>query len=165
MTCPHCGTSNPDAATTCVNCGKPLHQAGVYPPEGNYTPPPPPPPAYTPPPSQPAYTPPPPPGPAHAAGPPAGVPPGSAGPLVYLILSILMIFCCCNPVAIVPLIFAIMALSRRSAGDYTGASVNGGRAALWFWISVVALIIWYTVFFGFMGGMATIEEIRRSVPQ
>lgn len=163
MNCPHCGTPNPDAASICSNCGKPLHQAGAYPAAGNYTPPPP---ASQ---QQPSYTPPPPPrsgyGGPGAAGPSTGVPPGGAGPIIYLILSILMLFCCCNPVALVPLIFAIMAMSRRSAGDYAGASVNASRAALWFWISVVALIIWYVVFFGFMGGMAILEEMRRSVPQ
>ena len=76
-----------------------------------------------------------------------------------------MVLCCCNPVAIVPLVFSIMAMSRRSAGDYAGAQVNASRAALWFWIALVALIIWNVIFFMFMGGMATIEEIRRNLPQ
>ena len=157
MTCPNCGTANPDTASLCANCGRPLNAAPPPPPSQSYTPPPSPPPSYTPPPPS---------GGGYAPGPQIPAPPpGGAGPVIYLILSILMVLCCCNPVAIVPLVFAIMAMSRRSAGDYAGTQVNASRAALWFWIAVVALIIWYIIFFMFMGGMATIEEIRRNLPR
>lgn len=148
MNCPYCSTSNLDNASLCINCGRPLNAAPPPPQVSqSYTPPPP---------SQPSYAP-----PSPAAAPPAG----GANPVIYLIFSILMILCCCNPVAIVPLVFAIMAMSRRSAGDYAGAQVNASRAALWFWIALVAVIIWNVIFFMFMGGMETIEEIRRNLPQ
>ena len=157
MTCPNCGTANPDTASLCANCGRPLNAAPPPPPSQSYTPPPSPPPSYAPPPPS---------GGGYAPGPQIPAPPpGGAGPVIYLILSILMVLCCCNPVAIVPLVFAIMAMSRRSAGDYAGAQVNASRAALWFWVAVVALIIWYIIFFAFMGGMATIEEFRRNLPR
>lgn len=149
MNCPYCSTSNLDNASLCINCGKPLNGA-----------PPPPPPQV----SQ-SYTPPPPSQPSYAPPSPAAAPPAGSSPTVYLVLSILMLLCCCNPVAIVPLVFSIMAMSRRSAGDYAGAQVNASRAALWFWIALVAVIIWNVIFFMFMGGMATIEEFRRNLPQ
>lgn len=155
MNCPNCGTANPDTASICAQCGRPLYAAPPPPPSQTYTPPPPV-----------SYTPPPPAGGGYTPGPQIPAPPpGGSGPVIYLILSILMVLCCCNPVAIVPLVFAIMAMSRRSAGDYAGAQVNASRAALWFWIAVVALIIWNIIFFMFMGGMATIEEIRRNLPR
>ena len=154
MYCPNCGTSNLDNATICANCGRPLH--------GTSTP------ASAPSSSaQSSYVPPPPYPPSQHAGPasPATPPAGGAAPVVYLILSILLILCCCNPLALVPMIFAIVTLSRRSAGDYTAASVHAGRAALWFWIAVVVGIIWYVIFFAFFGGMAFLEEFSRNLPQ
>ena len=159
MNCPNCGTANPDTASLCANCGRPLH-AAAPPPPSSYTPPPPPGDAGTYTPGGGGYTP-----PSSYAPTPAAPPPGGSAPVIYLVLSILMVLCCCNPVAIVPLVFAIMAMSRRSAGDYAGAQVNASRAALWFWIAVVALIIWNIIFFMFMGGMATIEEIRLNLGQ
>jgi hypothetical protein len=150
VNCPNCGTANLDNATICANCGRSMTAAPTPPPPQSYTPPPPP--------LGGGYRP----GPPTA---PVAPPPGGASPVIYLVLSILMILCCCNPVAIVPLIFAIMAMSRRSAGDHAGAQLNASRATLWFWIAVVALIIWYVIFFTFMGGMATIEEIRRNLPR
>ena len=157
MTCPNCGTSNLDTATLCINCGRPLTGA---PPAASQSSAPPPPPSqspsqsYVPPPQ--SYTPPP-------VGPAGVPPPGGSGPVVILILSILMLLCCCNPVALVPLVFAIMARSRRSAGDYAGAQLNASRAMLWFWIALIAVIIWNVVFFMFLGGMDTIEQIREQI--
>ena len=145
MNCPNCGTNNLDNASVCVNCGRSLMGGAAQ----TYTPPPPPPSpgptgGYAPPPS------------------PGTPPPGNSSVIVFLILSIVQLLCCCNPVALVPLIFAIMAMSRRNAGDYAGAEMNARRATLWFWISIGALILWYIVFFGFMGGTAILEEIRRN---
>lgn len=141
MNCPNCGTNNLDNATICANCGRPLTPAAQ---------------TYTPPPS-----------PGYQQPSPITPPPdaGGAAPMVYLILSILMILCCCNPVAVVPLIFGIMTISRKNAGDYAGTALNARRTALWFWISVGALILWYIVFFGFFGGMAILEEMRRGMEQ
>ena len=154
MICSNCGTSNLDNSSICINCGRPLAAAAPAPQVSqSYTPPPPPQPSYGAP--QPSY----------GAPAPGAAPPGGSGPVVYLIFSILMVLCCCNPFALVPLVFAIMSMSRRSAGDYAGAAVNAGRTVLWFWIAVVALIVWNIIFFMFMGGMATIEEIRRNLPQ
>jgi hypothetical protein len=98
--------------------------------------------------------------PAYGGGAP---PPAGSGPVVILILSILMLLCCCNPVALVPLIFAIMAMSKRSAGDYAAAQQNASRAMLWFWIALAAAIIWNVIFFMFLGGMDTIEQIREQI--
>ncbi|HYC92213.1 MAG TPA: CD225/dispanin family protein [Thermoanaerobaculia bacterium] len=145
MNCPNCGTNNLDNASVCVNCGRSLMSG---PTSTSYTPPPPPPPAGN-------Y------GGGYAPG-PAGVPPSNTAVIVYLVLSIIQLLCCCNPVALVPLIFAIMSTSRRNAGDYAGAELNSRRAALWFWISIGALIIFYILWFGFFGGMAIFEEIRRA---
>lgn len=144
MNCPNCGTNNLDNATVCANCGRSL-SAGAQ--------------SYVPPPS-----------PAQTAYPPSSSPaapapqlPGSV--LVYLIVSALMLLCCCNPFALVPLVFAIMAMTRKSAGDYAGMDVNARRTAMWFWIAIGALIVWYLVFFGLLGGSAILEEIRRNMQQ
>lgn len=143
MNCPNCGTNNLDNASVCVNCGRSLMSG----PTQSYTPPPPPPAGNY--------------GGGFAPG-PAGVPPSNTASIVFLILSILQLLCCCNPVALVPLIFAIMSISRRNAGDHAGAEMNARRTALWFWISIGAAILFYIVWFGFFGGMAFIEELRRA---
>lgn len=152
VNCPNCGTSNLDNAPICVNCGRalaPPQTAGA----GSYTPPPPP--VSSPPPGASFST----------AGPAGGIPPSNTSVVVYLVLSILQLLCCCNPVAIVPLIFAILSITRRNAGDYAGAALNAGRTTLWFWVSIAALIVWYIVFFMFMGGAAILEEMRRNMGQ
>lgn len=141
MNCPNCGTSNLDNASVCVNCGRSLTMSSQ-----TYTPPPPPPNSFT-------------------APPPAGAAPSNTSVIVYLILSILQLLCCCNPVAIVPIVFAIMSISRRNAGDYAGAELNSGRTTLWFWIAVALLIVWYILFFVFFGGAQVLEEMRRNMGQ
>ena len=145
VNCPNCGTNNLDNASVCVNCGRSLVSGAAQsytppPPAGNYG----------------GYTPP----------PPIGTPPPSnTAVTIYLILSIVLLLCCCNPLALVPLIFAIMSMSRRNAGDYAGAALNAGRATLWFWIAVVTSIILQIVFFAFFGGATVLEEIRRNMGQ
>lgn len=143
MTCPNCGTSNLDNATLCINCGRPL--------------------SATPPAASQSYTPPPPAASYGGGTAPVAPPPGGTNPVVWLVLSILGLLCCCNPVALVPLIFSIMAMSARSGGRHAEAEVNARRARLWFLIVVVLTILWYIVWFGFMGGMAAIEEIRAQI--
>ena len=145
MNCPNCGTNNLDNASVCVNCGRSLMSG----PAQTYTPPPPPPAGNY--------------GGGYAPTP--ATPPNNTAAIVYLILSILQLLCCCNPVALVPLIFAIMTISSRNSGDHAGAELNARRTALWFWISVGAYIIFCIVFFGLMGGMAYLEEIRRNSGQ
>lgn len=150
MTCPNCGTSNLDNATLCINCGRPLSAAPPAPSQ-----------SYTPPPPS-SYTPPPPASPGYGA-PIAPPPPGGSNPVIWLVLSIVFLLCCCNPVALVPLIFSIMSMSARSGGRYAEAEVNAKRAKLWFLIVVVLTILWYIVWFGFMGGMDAIEQIREQI--
>ena len=142
MNCPNCGTNNLDNASVCVNCGRSLMSG----PAQTYTPPPPPPSGNY--------------GGGYAPTP--ATPPNNTASIVFLILSILQLLCCCNPVALVPLIFAIMTISRRNAGDPVGAEQNARRTALWFWIALGAMILFYIVWFGFFGGMAYLEEIRRA---
>ena len=151
MTCPNCGTSNLDNATLCINCGRPL---SATPPSASQS--------YTPPPPAPSYTPPPG-SPSYGGGGPVAPPPGGTNPVVWLVLSILGLLCCCNPVALVPLIFSIMSMSARSGGRYAEAEINARRAKLWFLIVVVLTILWYIVWFGFMGGMDAIEQIREQI--
>ena len=142
MNCPNCGTSNLGDAAVCVNCGRSL--SGGAPP--SYTVPPPPPSSFGDPQS-------------------GAVPPSNTSVIVYLILSILQLLCCCNPVAIVPLVFAIMSISRRNAGDYQGAEMNSGRTTLWFWIALAIAVLFHIMFFMFFGGVAILEEIRRGMDQ
>jgi hypothetical protein len=111
LNCPNCGTSNPDTATLCANCGRPLQDA-VRPPVNSYTPPPP----------QPSggYTPP-------------GVAPGTPIPN-YLIQSILVTFCCCMPLGIVAIVFAAQVNSKLAMGDIAGAREASSKAKMFSWI-------------------------------
>ena len=147
MNCPNCGTSNLDNASVCVNCGRSLSSGAP----SSYTPPPPPPSDFT----RGAY--------GSPGAPPPAPPASNTAVIVYLVLSILQLLCCCNPIALVPLIFAIMSISNRNSGDYAGAQVNAGRTTLWFWIALAAAIVWNIVFFAFFGGAAFLEEMQRNM--
>jgi hypothetical protein len=157
VTCPNCGTANLDNATLCIQCGRPLNAAATPPPpprpvQQTYTPPPPPPSSFT---EQASYTPP----------PPGGQPqvPGRGPALFYLIASIPLI-CCCDPLMIVSLIFAVNAMSRRSAGDFAGMASNTRLAAIWFWISLVIGVVAWGLLIG-VGGWDVFEEIRNNLPR
>lgn len=134
MNCPNCGTQNPDTASICVNCGRPM----VAPPR---------------PPLQ-ATTPPPPAGGGYAA--PAA--PGVAIPN-YLVQSILVTLCCCVPFGIVAIVFAAQVNSKLAAGDVNGAMQASRNAKMWVWIAfgtgLLFLVIWMVT-----GGMATIQGMR-----
>ena len=144
MNCPNCGTSNLDNAAVCVNCGRSLSAPAA----SSYTPPPPPKSDFT--------------GGSYGAPPPAP-PQSNTAVIIYLVFSILMLLCCCNPLALVPLIFAIISISRRNAGDYAGAQLNAGRTTLWFWITVGVSILLNIIFYVFMGGAAILEEMQRNM--
>jgi Interferon-induced transmembrane protein/zinc-ribbon domain len=147
VNCPYCGTSNLDNATICANCGRPLTGAGSTPP---------------PPPSQQAsYTPPTPTGyGSPSSGPGTGAPPASAQVPNYLIQSILVTLCCCLPLGIVAIIFAVQVNSKLQAGDVAGAMESSRQAKMWCWIAfglgvVANLIIWG------LWGAAVLEAIRQ----
>jgi hypothetical protein len=116
LNCPNCGTSNPDTASICANCGKPLAGAPAH--------------SYSPPPAAPSsYTP--------TAG--ETIP-------NYLIQSILVTLCCCLPLGVVAIIFAAQVNSKLAAGDLAGARDASAKAKMFCWIAfligIVACIIW-----------------------
>ena len=147
MNCPNCGTSNPETSSLCANCGRPLASSTPH----SYTPPPPSS-------SSTSYTPPRPPGGgSYGAPPPAGQPIPN-----YLIQSILVTICCCQPLGIVAIIFAAMVNSKLASGDTAGALDASSKAKLFFWISLaLAVLGWLIVFM--TGGLSFLELIRNEM--
>ena len=145
MNCPNCGTSNPDTASICANCGKPLAGAPAH----SYTPPPPAAPS--------THTPPRPPGGGSYGAPPVGEPIPN-----YLIQSILVTLCCCLPLGVVAIIFAAQVNSKLAAGDIAGARDASAKAKMFCWIALiiglVAAAIWMAT-----GGLAALQAYREAM--
>lgn len=149
MNCPNCGTSNPETSSLCANCGRPLSAASAS--TGGYAPPPPPS-------AQASYTPPPPPSrPGGSFNPPPPV--GEKIPN-YLVWSILLTICCCQPVAIIAIVFGAMVNSRLQAGDVAGALQASKNAKICLLIAAgLTLLGWIIAFAtGLSGPM--LEAIR-----
>ena len=143
MNCPNCGTSNPDTASICANCAKPLTSA----PPHSYTPPPP---------AESSYTPPrPPSGGSYGAAPAEAIP-------NYLVQSILVTICCCLPLGVVAIVFAAQVNSKLAAGDIAGARDASAKAKMFCWIAfglgLVLSIIWMLT-----GGMAFMQGLREGM--
>ena len=145
MNCPNCGTSNPETASLCVNCGRPLSAAAAS--------------SYTPPPAASSYTPPPPPRAGYTPS-PAG---GGAPPSNYLLLSIFSTLCCCLPLGIVAIIFAAQVNSKFAAGDYAGAQLASANAKKWAIIAIVVGVLCQVVWMVFMGGSAVLSGIQEGM--
>lgn len=148
MNCPNCGTANPETASLCVHCGRPLNTPPPPPePQSSYTPPPPPA-QHTP--TQNSYAPPP-----HQA-----VPVGGAPPPNHLLLSIFTTLCCCLPLGIVAIIFAAQVNSKFAAGDYAGAQAASANAKKWAMIALAVGILAQVLWIMFAGGSAMLQEFR-----
>lgn len=110
MFCPHCGAENPDDASFCVECAKPLapekstHQLDQ--------PPPPIPPAPPGPPSAPVQN--------------------------YLVPAILVTVLCCLPFGVVAIIYASQVNTKLAAGDHAGALEAAQKAKTWSIVSAVS---------------------------
>lgn len=145
MNCPNCGTSNPDTASLCANCGRPLATTTPH--------------SYTPPPpsgSNTSYTPPRPPG-----GGSYGAPPPVERIPNYLVPSILTL-CCCWPLSIVAIVFAAQVNSKLAAGDIAGARDASAKAKMFCWIAFgIGLAGW--LIWSLTGGMAIFETIREGM--
>lgn len=130
MFCTQCGAGNADAATTCVQCGRPLQPAqpmaaqpatppGVIIPPGQ---------------QQPMHVP------------------------NYLVPAILVTILCCLPAGIVAIVYAAQVNAKLAGGDVAGASESSRNARNWCWISVgvgvvVALCYGFLTFLGLMTGL------------
>ena len=60
-------------------------------------------------------------------------------PSTYLLPSILLTVCCCNPIAIVAIVFALRVQPAYARGEYRKALENSFTARRWCWI---AFIVW-----------------------
>lgn len=152
MNCPNCGTSNPETASLCVQCGRPL-AAPPPPPQSSYTPP-----------AQSSYTPPPPPPQQGSyAAPHQAVPVGGAAPPNHLILSIFTTLCCCLPLGIVAIIFAAQVNSKWAAGDYAGSQAASANARKWAIIGIVVGLAIQVLWMVFAGGATLLETFSQSM--
>lgn len=142
MNCPNCGTSNPETASLCVQCGRPLN-APPPPPQASYTPPPPA--------SQASYIP-----PSASQG---SASTGAGAPPNHLILAIFTTLCCCLPLGIVAIIFAAQVNSKYAAGDYAGAQSASANAKKWAIIAIVVGLLFQVIWMVFMGGTAYLESV------
>jgi hypothetical protein len=141
VTCPNCGTANPDTASICANCARPLTGVAPQPAAQSYVPPPPPP-----------------------RAPGAAVPAGAAVSN-YLIPSIFVTLCCCLPFGIVAIIYAAQVNTKLAAGDVAGAMQASRNARMWMLIGaitgVAAMILWIVL----AGGSAFVEGFREGMAQ
>lgn len=148
MNCPNCGTSNPDTASLCIHCGRPLNA-------------PPPPPQH-----QSSFTPPPPPAApqsSYAPPPRQAVPVGGTPPPNYLLLSIFTTLCCCLPLGIVAIIFAAQVNSKYAAGDYAGAQAASANAKKWAMIALVVGIVAQLLWIFLAGGSAFLQGLSEGM--
>jgi hypothetical protein len=69
-------------------------------------------------------------------------------PKNYLIESIIVTLCCCQPLGIVGIVFASQVNSKFAAGDYVGAQQASKDAKKWMtWGIIAGLLIMVAVFF------------------
>ena len=64
-------------------------------------------------------------------------------PSTYLVPAILLTVCCCNPVAIVAIVYALKVQPAYSRGDYHQALDNSLTARRW---CIIAAIAWVAIF-------------------
>jgi hypothetical protein len=60
----------------------------------------------------------------------------------YLPQAILLTVLCCNPFAIVAIVFASQVNTKLANGDYVGAKAASDNAKLWCWISFGIAMLW-----------------------
>lgn len=157
MKCPVCGMENPAEATLCTQCGSALARPADVPPG---PPPPPLPTGWTMGPGQPAAQQP-------AAGtqswqqpswqqqPAPAVPPiDLPNATTYIVISVLVLFFCCQPLGIVSLIFSILGSVATSSHDYEKA--RGHLKVAW-WCNAIGIgagvigCIGFILFYGLVG--------------
>ncbi|MCK4871449.1 MAG: CD225/dispanin family protein [Phycisphaerales bacterium] len=163
MYCIHCGSENEDGAQYCVTCGGLLQattsqvpgddafpvQAPSDTPTAEYAPVGQAPAEYT----TPGVTPIPPAPPIYpATGMADDLALGPASP--HLIPAILVTLFCCQPLGIVAIVFAALAMSNNGTGQYAAARQNAKRAAMFGWIAFgIGFAFWalYAVFIIIVG--------------
>ena len=142
MNCPYCSTSNPETASICANCGRPLASPPPPPLAQSYVPPPQPPPAYG--------------QGSSGASPVASVP-------NYLVPSILVTLCCCLPFGIVAIVYAAQVNSKLAAGDVGGATVASRNARMWCIIAALTGVIVSVLWIVLAGGSVFLQGIREGM--
>lgn len=53
----------------------------------------------------------------------------------FVVPAVFAILCCCTPLGIVSLVFALQARSHERAGDHAAAEQAATTARTWFWVS------------------------------
>lgn len=72
--------------------------------------------------------------------------PNGPMPPTYMIWAILSTICCCLPAGIVAIVYGSMVSSRYYGRDYEGARKASRMAEIWIIISIVAGIIFNTIY-------------------
>lgn len=80
----------------------------------------------------------------------------------YLVQSILVSLCCCQPLGIVAIVFAAMALSKQSSGDLRGAREAASRARVFCWLGFFIGISVWLIFALIHGTAGFIEFFERT---
>ena len=101
--------------------------------------------------------------PPASGGVPGQKPPGAGATIFFMIASIFMTICCCNPFAIVTLVFSILTMGRRNAYDWAGTEKNARLTMIFFWIAVVATFVWYYVYYYHLGGRERFEDLIEQI--
>lgn len=87
--------------------------------------------------------------------PPAPAPPDPVRN--YIVPSILVSICCCQPLGIIAIVFSVIAMTKQSSGDLRAAREHAGRARLFCWLGFfIGLASW--LIFGLLYGTAGFVE-------
>jgi hypothetical protein len=62
-------------------------------------------------------------------------PPPAKDVETYLVYSIIVMLCCCQPLGIVATVFSAMATGEAKSGQYEAAYQHAQQAKMWCWIS------------------------------
>ena len=129
MYCNNCGSSNPDQAKWCGNCGASLGQQ----------------------PASPSVT--------AQQPPPDVFQPAGPRIESYLVHSLLVTLFCCLPLGIPAIVYAASVSNKVSVGDIAGAMEASRKAKMWCWIAAITGVVFGFGWLGlaFLGGLGNLH--------
>ncbi len=79
----------------------------------------------------------------------------------YLVQSILVTLCCCPPLGIVAIVYAVQVNSMLAANDVAGARLRSRMAKIWCWIALgcgIALSIYFVIIYFAVAGLEVEQQ-------